>query len=229
MGFHDREYEVRVLLSDPSAVPPWVASVWSLLAAELEPLIQTSRDKTAVRTTQLSIGPGSSNQRGISFGRIGWSKQAASKWTHEKDGQLLSGSPAQFLTCQVWAPSWITCEREGTPPDVFFAIGNNARLSEPSKPQEARSYGSTCVLAVACDVASDTRDQVDISFNGISSTLPAVLRVGCKRPWGIRCAKGLFVDVIQDLTIGGLFVPGPRQNRPPSLAMLKDGWELFKS
>lgn len=225
MGFRDREYEVRVLLSDPNAVPPWVAPIWAQLAAALEPLIQAARDKPAVRTTQLSIGPRSPNQRAISFGRIGWNKPGASKWTHKEDGQLLSGDLAQFLTCEAWAPSWSVCEREVTPPDIFLAVSNDARSGDPSKQQEVKSYGVTCILAAACDVVSDTRDQLDISFNGIASALPTVLRAGCKRPWGIPLVKGLATNVIQDLAMGGLFIPGPHQNQPPSLAMLKGSWE----
>jgi len=225
MGFHDREYEVRVALSDPTAVPPWVECVWANIATALEPLIQSARDKPAVRTTQLSIGPGSPNQRAISFGRIGWNKLGASKWTHKEDGQLLSGDLAQFLTCEAWAPSWTVCEREGKPPDVFFAISNDGRTGDPSKQNGSSRYRSTCILAVARDTMTNTRDQTDTAFSGLTLALPSVLGAGCTRPWGMPFGNGFATNVIQHLTMGGLFIPGPRHNQPASLAMLKGNWQ----
>src|SRR5262249_3356812 len=133
MAFHDREYDVYVLLGDPAAIPPWTRLIWTDVAKALDPLMQVARDRPAVRSSQLGPGPGSPNQRSISFGRIGWNEQGHKKWTHSEDGQLASGEPAHFLTCEVWAPSWTVCQRELRAPDVYFAMRNEGGLGSSPK------------------------------------------------------------------------------------------------
>ena len=77
MAFHDREYELYVVLGGPNAVPPWVNSTWNQVSSAIDPLMQAARDRPAVRSMQLGPKPGSANQRSISFGRIGWNDRGA--------------------------------------------------------------------------------------------------------------------------------------------------------
>lgn len=152
MTFYDREYEVRVLLGHPAVIPPWVQPIWDQVAEAPDPLIRSARDRAAVRSTQLLAGPGAPSQKAVSSGRIGWNKQGASKWTHRESGRLISGNFARFMTCEVWAPSWSACERRGRPPDIFFALCNEVRSGDPSKADDAQSFGWTCIFAVPCDM-----------------------------------------------------------------------------
>ena len=225
MTFYDREYEVRVLLGDPAVIPPWVQPIWDQIAEALDPLIRLARDRPSVRSTQLSAGPGTPNQKAVSFGRIGWNKQSASKWTHSENGRLISGNFVRFMSCEVWAPSWSACEREGYPPDIFFTLSNEARSGDVSRSDGAQSFGWTCILAVARDMGPDAEGQVERSFNVVASVARTVLRARCNRPWGYPIRDAGATNVIQDLTMAGLFNPGPRQHAPASLAMLKGRWE----
>jgi|SRR5262252_292148 len=45
MAFHDREYDVHVLLGNPATSPPWVHSIWTNISKALDPLMQVARDR----------------------------------------------------------------------------------------------------------------------------------------------------------------------------------------
>lgn len=226
MAFHDREYDVYVVLGGPSAPLPWVQSAWGDISAALDPLMQAARDRPAVRSVQLGPKPGSPNQRSISFGRIGWNDQGARKWCHSENGQLVSGGGAYFQASSVWAPSWTVCERENLAPDVFFSIDNPSPFSP--KAGDAIKFSSTCILAVASDLEPNCGEPARQSSVAISTTLQAVARGHCARPWGRSIGgSASFSDAINDLGILGLFKPGPVHVEQPSLAMFRGSWTSF--
>jgi hypothetical protein len=228
MAFSDREYEVYAILGGPTASPPWVHATWGEVYVALDPLIQAARDRSAVRSTQTGPKPGSSKQRTISFGRIGWNEQSAKKWTHREDGQLASGDPAYFMTSEVWAPSWTACERERLAPDAYFAIRNESDFAARAKESKAVNFSSTCILASASDLGPESIAQARRSAEAIATVLQAAARGYCVRPWGRRIeGSGSYTDAINDLFIIGLFKPGPRDTEPVSLAMFKDTWASF--
>ena len=228
MAFHDREYEVYVVLGGPTAPRPWLQSAWGKITAALDPLMDAARDRPAVRSTQLGPKPGSPNQRSLSFGRIGWNDQGAKKWAHSVDGQLVSGDQAHFLTSEVWAPSWTACERDLMAPDVYLAISNAADFGAPSKPDSAAKFSSTCLLAFASDLNQQHAGQARKGAETIATVLQAVVRGHCVRPWGRSTGSGSsYTDAINDLAIVGLFNPGPRHIEPASLSMLKGTWAPF--
>ena len=228
MAFHDREYDVYVLLGNPAVSPPWVHSIWTDISKALDPLMQAARDRPAVRSSQLGPRPGSPNQRSISFGRIEWNEQGSRKWTHSDDGQLVSGKPAHFLTCEIWAPSWTVCERELQAPDIYFSTRNEGDLGSSSKQTNALSFNSTCIWAVAADTAEGIGKQSTRIAGALALILQAVLRAHSVRPWGYSSGRGGgFSNAINDLMIVGLFKPGPRQQAPATLSMLNGNWVPF--
>src|SRR4051794_23877831 len=83
MSFHDKKYEVFVILGDAAEEPAWTEPRWKLISEILDPLVQQARGRAAVRSTQMRRGPGSPNQRSVSFGRIGWNAQGHKKWVHQ--------------------------------------------------------------------------------------------------------------------------------------------------
>src|SRR5271154_6237501 len=98
MSFFARQYEVFVVLGDPRAEPARSESRWECIAHIFDPLVQKARDRAAVRSTQLSVGPGSPNQRAISFGRIGWNDKGHKKWVHAPT----TGDGTEFISTEVW-------------------------------------------------------------------------------------------------------------------------------
>jgi hypothetical protein len=224
MAFHDREYQVYVALGHPTASPPWVEKTWSPIFEALDPIIHKARNIAAVRSQQLGSGLGSPNQRGISFGRLGWNAHSCKKWTHSEDGVLLSGNHAVFLSCEVWAPSWSICTREGLAPDVYFAMGGESD-GNAGKSNNELKFNSHCILAVASDI-----EQMDASrqcADSIASALGAVLQAYRVRPWGVQFGKGFYSNAINDLVVTGLFNPGPRHKAGVTLSSLAGPWDLL--
>jgi hypothetical protein len=228
MGFNEREFDVYVVLGSSAASPPWVQSTWTAVSQALEPLIDAARDSPAIRSTQLRPGEGSPNKRGISFGRIGWDRRVPAKWTHSEDGTLLSGEPAHFLTCEVWAPSWTVCQRELRGPDVYFAISNESRPTGAGKEGSAAGFNSCCLLAVAGDLPGATSGKAAQAADALALLLDGRLWAHATRPWGSKREPGsLPTNAINDLITSGLFRPGPRQQLPVGVAMLNEGWTAF--
>lgn len=220
MSFFDRQYEVFVVLGDPTAEPAWTETRWKCISDVLDPLVQKARDRAAVRSCQLRSETGSPNQRAISFGRIGWNAQGHKKWVHAS----VSGSPSiEFLNAEVWAPSWTTCEREGRAPDIYVCIRN-----PKSTPREHVSFNPVLIVAVALDADDQIVSRARASAEALSTVLGAVLRARCCRPWGVRFGdSGGFTDAIGDLCTTGLFKLGSWTQRPPSLEMFRTSWEMF--
>jgi hypothetical protein len=224
MGFAEREFEVFVLLANPAASPPWVEVTWAEIFRALDPLVQSARDRPAVRSVQLTPGPGSPNQRSISFGRIGWSEEASGKWTHSNDGRLVSGAASDFCSCEVWAPSWTVCSRELQPPDIYFAMRNEANLAGVSGQHKELCFNATCVLAVASDASTAVGEQLVRSAGELALIVQAVVRAHTVRPWRGGLAG---TNAISDLIVLGLFKPGPRHRIPATISMLNGSWESF--
>jgi hypothetical protein len=224
MAFFERKFEVFVLLANPTASPPWVQVTWAEVSKALDPLMRAARDRPAVRTTQLTPGPGSPNQRAISFGRIGWSVDGSTKWTHTNNGRLVSGAPSHFCNCEVWAPSWTVCGRGHQAPDVYFAMTNEASPEGVSGQHQALCFSASCILAVASDVAAALGEQLTRSVETLALTIQAVVRARAVRRWGSGPA---YTAAINDLIVTGLFKPGPRKQNPATISMLNGSWESF--
>jgi hypothetical protein len=96
MSFFERQYEVFAVLGDPKAEPAWIEPRWERIAHIFDPLIQKARDRAAVRSTQLNFGPGSPDQRAISFGRIGWNDKGHKKWVHA----LITDDRTEFISTE---------------------------------------------------------------------------------------------------------------------------------
>jgi hypothetical protein len=218
MSFHDRKYQVFVILGNPATEPAWTESKWKYISEILNPLVQRARGSTAVRSSQMRAGTGSPNQRGISFGRIGWNERGHQKWIHSSS----SNSGNEFISTEVWSPSWTSCEREGIAPDVYLAVRN-----EKSTPTEQVTFNPICILAVATDADMQIISRVRSSAEAISDVLNYVLRVHCMRTWGVRFGNVGFTNAIGDLFVTGLFKPGPRNQKSPSIEMLEGSWETF--
>lgn len=225
MEFHEREYNVYLVLGNPAAPPPWVHSTWVEVSRALDPLMKVARDRPAVRSSQ--VGP--PKERLISFGRVGWNDKGAEKWSHKEDGQLLSGAQAHFMTSEVWAPSWTTCERDRLAPDIYFAMRNESNFGAPTQENKALSFSSACILAVASDLGPERAGQARSSAESIATIIRAVGRAHCARPWGCPTLDGRYYsDAINDLVIiGGIFKSGPRPAVPVSPSMLNGAWVSF--
>jgi hypothetical protein len=199
-----------------------MSSKWAKLAEIFDPVIQRSRGRAAVRSLQLRAGPGSPNQRGISFGRIGWNSVGHKKWTWSV-GSTEGGGPADFISTEVWAPSWTTCGREGRAPDAYIGLRN-----ELGSADAVVAFNSVLIFALALD----QNDQIIASgrsgAEAAAELLGSLLRVTCVRPWGYRLGDAGYTNAIGDLlAAGGLFKAGNRHLRPLSPDTFKGNWSPF--
>lgn len=220
----DRRYDVYAFLGDPTATPPWVASVWAAIANALDPIMRAARDRPSVRTMQLG-GP---RQRPISFGRIGWNEGSARKWTHQPDGTLVSGSPAQFVTCEAWAPSWTVCTRDGLSPDLLFAMREHPDRTNIRKASPPPAFRAIGCLAAACDMGPDMATLGQVAAVGVAEAFRSVVRVRHTRAWGEPFGDIGFADAINDLVPAGrLFRGGNLFAADPSSRILAEHWTAF--
>jgi len=222
MSFADRQYGAFVILGDPGVQPVWIASKWQKIATLLEPAVLRARNSAAVRSTQMHKGPGSPNHRAISFGRIGWNDKGHAKWTHPDSTGVGDLSDTHFIGTEVWAPSWNTCDKEKLAPDFYFAIHN-----ERSTKESLVAFNPVLILAVATDQGQHSVAEAGAIARAIADEVNAFVRGHCVRPWGRRLGSNLYTGAINDLSITGLFKPGPRHQRSPSLDLFADLWDPF--
>ena len=204
--------------------PPWVRDVWAQIAFLLDPVMEGLSGSPAVRSLQLTAPPAVSAAQ-LRFGRLGWNEASAAKWTHVEDGRLASGTPAFFLSADVWAPSWTQAERARKPPDVFFALANQKHLAGRAKAAPDEGFDNVCLLAVAHDLSPLTRRLADQARLGVAELLAAPLCAHTRRRWREPASTpGVRRNEIGDLAITGLFKPGPRHGFAPELGMLEGEW-----
>ena len=218
MEYYEREYDVYVLLPAVDAPEIWQWDVWQRVVDIVDPLIKVARDRAAIRTIQYE------DMKPVSFGRLIWKSPSMQKWTHHSPATESLSSRWRFLSLEVWAPSWTTCERDHRPPDVYMSAYNDKFFPGPGT---VLQFSQRIVLAVARDIsvaASTTRS----AALELSAVLKSVLTVFRQRPWG-KPMYGGFTDAIQDLDLGGLFKVGDVHQRPLDLLTFSEDWEIVPS
>jgi hypothetical protein len=221
MGFNDRPFDVFVILGNPHATPVWTASMWVRIAALIDPLVVAARNRAAVRTSQLRRGAGSPNQRSISFGRIGWNENGHRKWIHPDPVAGESEDGVEFVSTEVWAPSWTVCEKEQRAPDMFFGFRNEASFGGKL------AFNPYIILAVAADQSEEVCAAGRASAIGIAEHTAAVLRAHRRRNWGYLANDPEHENAIADWLVCGLFRAGPVHSWDVTLDIFAQQWASF--
>lgn len=216
MGFHERDYDVYVLLPSPAARGVWQWDVWQNLVPILEPLMRLASEKPAIRTTQFA------GKKPVAFGRLGWTTESMQKWTHESPA---TPHDRTFISVEVWAPSWTVCEREGRAPDVFFSAFNE----KAHRANEKLLFGQRVLLAVANDLGEPALVRARRAVIAMADMLESVLTIHRKRAWGKPFGSSGFTDAIQDILLTGLFKVGKVHERPLDLSTFVEEWETVAS
>lgn len=219
MKYHERLYDVYVLLGDPTKEPLWHWASWRQAVDILDPIIEAARGKPSMRSTQYPA----QDKGTISFGRMGWNAKGHHKWTH---GSPTTGDESyawKFLSTEVWGPSWNECEKEMVAPDVYFGFVNEA-LTGAAPPL---AFNPVVVFATSAELPAQVLMDARAVVSKLTQLMNSVLAVHQRRPWGYSAAGG-FTGAIQDLSATGLFKMGPRHTCPPSLQMFNAEWRLLK-
>jgi hypothetical protein len=212
MRFHERVYDVTVLLGDPSAPPLWRWTAWQEAARALDPLVAEARGPAALRSTQYD---GSAEVR---FGRIGWNAAGHAKWTH---GSPVTGEASlrwRFADAEAWAPGWTACEREDRAPDVFLLVKSEASSGQG----QPLAFEPVVLLAAAADLGAGV--QADAAAEALRALTAARLVAHTRRPGGIASGSG-FTAALQDVaSTGELYAPGKRHARAVDVRTLAGEW-----
>ncbi|HET8540185.1 MAG TPA: hypothetical protein VFL83_09975 [Anaeromyxobacter sp.] len=214
MRFHERVYDVAVLLGDPSAPQLWGWPAWQQAARALDPLVAAARGPGAVRSAQYD------GKEDVRFGRIGWNAAGHEKWTHGSPRTADASDRWRFLDVELWAPSWTAVERERRPPDVFLHVTSGAHSGRKGP----LAFEPIVVLAAAVDVGAGA--QAEAAVAALRELCAARLVARSRRPWGLpfgTSGEG-YTNGIQDLASTGLFRPGDRHGRPVDVATLAGEW-----
>ncbi len=202
MAFHTAIYDTYVVLGSPDAAPLWR---WKLGngCGRRSILDSSCTGNPAVRSTQFL--PKLTGV--VKFGRLGWKEADHQKWCHGSPANKDASRSWKFHSLEVWAPAWTACERENLAPDVFLSIANE---SFAGGSREALSFNPVVVFAVVAELARQQPSEVSAAVSALHELTSAKL-IGYKsRPWGKACGSDGFTNAIQDLTLSGLFKPGPR-------------------
>jgi hypothetical protein len=161
----------------------------------------------------------------LKFGRIAHDAKGAAKWTHASEGVLNSGQQAQFLSTEVWAPSWNATVRGGKAPDVYLCISNRLGLL-PNTGDARTKFDALCIFAVSDDPESPDPRQAKEAALSLSAVLSPAVGFRKSRTWG-RASGGGFTDAINDLPLVEPFRLPIRQEDQPQKSLIADGWHIF--
>jgi len=212
----DRQYEVHVIFGSPSVIP-WKWTAWQQIAGELNQTLAYVYGKPATYSRQCKrVGKRLQN---IPFGRMTWGEKAHERWTRDSPETSGESEGWEFCDTQVWMPGRAICERERKRPNIYFQVLNSGLGGD-----EQLRFGSVVALAIARDLPEGAKFNAELAVRNISEIVDAKLRVFKFRPWSLPF--GPFVkDSLPDLDTW-LFRTGPRHTEEPSLALLKEEWQL---
>jgi hypothetical protein len=220
MGYNDRVYDLYVILGSAQRPLVWKWDEWKRVASLLDEFVELARANAAVRSTQFE-GDG---RRAVSFGKIGWNEKGHEKWTHESPKTAGISSTWRFLGMEMWAPAWSVCEKDGQPPDVFFALRNEAFWQN----EKTIKFNPTVIFAVAVDFPGPVLDRGRQTAVNLARYLDAVLSGYQRRPWGQSVGKVGFTGSVQDMLTTGLYKGGQIHDRPVDLSTFAESWQLLK-
>jgi hypothetical protein len=120
------EQYLSVVIVGTSVPPIWHWEKWKLVAAELDPLMASLKDKIIVRTTQTD-----ENGKQARFGRIDWNENSHKKWTHLSPVNSSASGKWLFMYGEIWSPSWHRCVKDFSAPDLFISVENPFIVGSP--------------------------------------------------------------------------------------------------
>jgi hypothetical protein len=161
----------------------------------------------------------------LKFGRIAHDAKGAAKWTHASEGVLNSGQQAQFLSTEVWAPSWNATVRDGKAPDAYLCISNRLAFL-PKSGDGHTKFDALCIFAVSDDPESPDAGHAKEAALSLSAVLSPAAGFRKTRTWG-RASGGGFTDAINDLNLVQPFRLSIRQEDHPQRFLIADGWHIF--
>jgi hypothetical protein len=210
LHFHKRTYLAYLLLAKRGAATPWHHAEWLAATARFDPLLEAARGPAAVRTTQTTDDGGT-----VVFGRLGWNARSHAKWTHGSPETAKRSARWRFVSTEVWAPHWNTCEREDAAPDVFFSMA-------PAIVPEL-GFDLAMLLALHDQLPTEIlQPYAHAAVRDMARVVKPVLIAQARLPWGRALPHGGFTDALDHYLFTTLYYPG--MGRMPDLRKLGGRW-----
>jgi hypothetical protein len=216
MAYHDRQYELYLILGNPGLSKLWNWSRWQTAGALLEPLATVPRGSATIRLNQYIKGRGFEQPR---FGRLRWDAASHVKWTHGSPVTAKRSKRWKFLSMEAWAPSWNKCESENRAPDFFFEMFNEQDLIRKPK------FNPMIICAVGASMPKPYLRQFEEAVKNLARLVESRLFARTRRPWGISCGGGGFEHSLIDLSIDRSLFKGDPHARATDLRILAGKWE----
>jgi hypothetical protein len=216
MAFHDRKYELYLILGNPGLPRLWNWSRWQVAAPLFEPLATVPRGTAAIRVTQWIKGRGFDRPR---FGRLRWDAASHVKWTHGSPVRAQRSKRWKFLSMEAWAPSWDKCDSEDRAPDFFFEMYNEQYYVR--KPR----FNPMIICAAGASMPKRYLSQFEQAVKELATLVESRLCARTRRPWGIGCGGGFFENSLIDLSMDRSLFKGDPHKRPTDLRILGGRWE----
>jgi hypothetical protein len=216
MAFHDRKYELYLILGNPGLAGLWNWSRWEGAAPLFESLSTVPRGPAAIRLNQYIKGRGFEQPR---FGRMGWDTASHMKWTHGSPVSAQRSKRWKFLSMEAWAPSWDKCEAEDRAPDFFFELSNEQHHARRPR------FNPLITCAVSVSMPKQYLRQFEQAVKELAKLVESRLCVRTRRPWGIGCGGGGFEHSLIDVSMDrSLFKADPHAHST-NLRILDGKWE----
>jgi hypothetical protein len=203
-----REYNVHLLLGAPTAPPLWQRDRWAAFFPMLQSLARCARGGAVTSSTQFEA----SGRKTVKFGRIGWTPEAQTKWTHTAE------TPHRFLSTEVWVPSRGACDKDGKPPDLLFVLWNQGYFVKES------TFRDTVLIAVPWEDAVAVQKCAEVAQR-LSVMVQAKFHGRMKRPWGKPWGTIGYEQPLGVMPTGGLFRAGPHHMEEPGNGILIEKWD----
>lgn len=124
MRFHERLYQLHIILGDKNEPALWEPQGWQAIQICLSRVAKAARGPASLDSLQYIPALGD-KYVDAKFGRLGLSEESDKKWLHD-----YTGFPERkewiFHSVELWAPGRITCDNQNMAPDVYLGIANES-------------------------------------------------------------------------------------------------------
>jgi len=213
MLFHERLYQLHIILGDKNQPALWEAKGWQFIRANLSKVTKAARGPASLNSLQYIPALGNKYLDG-KFGKLGLSEKAEKKWLHDYVN-FPERKDWLFHSVELWAPGRTTCGNQNLAPDVYLGIANEGYYSNPA----AVIFNPYLVLAGAVDMGEEYLSDVNNLATVICQHTKAILHIHKTIPWGKSNLSSGFTDAIGDLLadvthgvdrVDGTWLSGPR-------------------
>ena len=218
MRYHQRLYQLHIILGHKNEPALWELQGWQAIQANLLRVTKAARGPASLNSLQHT--PISDNEYvDAKFGRLGLSEKSDSKWVHD----YISFPERKkwiFHSVELWAPGRTTCGNQNMAPDVYLGIADESYY----RAFASIKFNPYIVLAGAVDKGEEFLSDVNSLATGISQQTKSVLHIHKTLSWGRSSGSG-FNAAIGDLLASSVFKGALSHSDIPLIDQIEAYWK----